>query len=229
MKGIICALEKEAEFLTQDMKYVKKETVGGIKFTKGKLNGIDTVVAICGVGKVAAAMCAQTMILKYSPEYIINCGVAGTLTSSLHCGDIAVAKNVVQHDIDTSALGDPIGMISGINKTNIKCQRDLYVPLREKAEQLGFKMQCGVIASGDQFIAKKDKRKFLRAWFGAIACDMETAAIGQVCYINGVDFCAVRAISDEANGKSSIDYPTFLETAACNAAKVVKEFIGGAK
>lgn len=228
MKGIICALKEEANNIISDMKYVKKTTVSGIEFTRGKLNGVEVVVAVSGVGKVFAAICTQTMIMKYSPELIINTGVAGSVAPKIHCGDILVARNVVQHDVDTTALGDPLGMISGINKTNFKCDDPTVDAILALFEQMEIKIHKRVvIATGDQFIASKEKRDHLRVWFGAAACDMESGAIAQVCYVNKVPFVVIRAISDEANGKSPVDYPTFMKSAADNAAKIVKAYIGG--
>ena len=113
--GIICAMEKEANGIINAMDDKKAEIISGVTFTKGKIYGKDCVVAVCGIGKVFAALCAQSMILKYSPVLIINCGVAGGLDSRLGICDIALSSSLVQHDMDTSALGDPKGMISGIN------------------------------------------------------------------------------------------------------------------
>ena len=115
MIGIIGAMEIEVESLKSKLTDVTAETVGGVDYFVGKMYGKDVVVAKCGVGKVFAAICAQTMILKYSPSLIINTGVAGSLSENLGVLDVAVASGVIQHDMDTSAIGDPVGLISGIN------------------------------------------------------------------------------------------------------------------
>lgn len=113
--GIIGAMQIEVEELIAHMTDCTEQTVSGITFTEGILRGRRTVVARCGVGKVFAALCAQTMILLYHPEVIINTGVAGSLTDRLGIGQVAVADAVIQHDMDTSPLGDPVGLISGLN------------------------------------------------------------------------------------------------------------------
>ena len=71
-----------------------------------------------------------------------------------------------------------------------------------------------MIASGDQFVASGERKDFITSEFGAIACEMEGAAIGQVCYMNKVPFCVLRAISDSADGSSHMDYPQFVKIAA---------------
>ena len=60
--------------------------------------------------------------------------------------------------------------------------------------------------------------------FGAIACEMEGAAIGQVCYVNAVPCAVMRAISDGGEEAASIDYPTFAKMAAARAVEAITRF-----
>lgn len=212
--GIIAAMDKEATPLIAQMSNVKTQTVSGITFTEGVLRGHSAVVAVCGIGKVFAALCAQTMLLKYAPARVINTGVAGSLTTQLKIGDLAIAKQVVQHDMDTSALGDPKGLISGINEVHLSADPDLGELLLDAAEDIGVNALAGVIASGDQFVSNDERKAFIRDTFDGIACEMEGAAIGQVCYVNGVPFAVIRAISDDASGEAQMDYPQFVNLAA---------------
>ena len=113
--GVIGALSEEVSGLIAMLDSHLCENVGGIEFHSGTLAGKSVVVAKCGVGKVFAAMCAEAMIVRYSPSLIINTGVGGALDGGLTTGDIVVANKLCQHDMDTSPLGDPKGLISGIN------------------------------------------------------------------------------------------------------------------
>lgn len=221
MTGIICALEYEASLLISKLENKKETTITNINFYEGTLNGKDIVIAVCGVGKVFAAICTQTMILKFSPDLIINTGVAGAIHPLLKCGDIAIATSVVQHDMDTSPLGDPIGLISGINKIYFECNEAVVCKINEIAKSLGLNVLSGTIASGDQFVASFEKKEFIQNNFNAIACDMEAAAIGHSCFVNNTAFCIIRAISDSADGSAHIDYPTFSKQAANNAANII--------
>ena len=90
---------------------------------------------------------------------------------------------------------------------------------------VGSKCVVGTIASGDQFIASPEKKKQIKENFGAISCEMEGAAVGQVCYVNRVPFAVIRAISDDADGGACEDYPTFAKMAANNSVKAVLRFI----
>lgn len=226
MTGIIGAMHIEVETIKSLMENKISEKIGGVEYVKGTLHGKEIVIAVCGIGKVAAAMCAQTMILKYAPDCIINTGVGGSLSTRLAIGDIAVAESLVQHDMDTSPLGDPIGLISGINIVNIPADNDVINLLSEGIETLeNVKGMRGIIASGDQFIASEEKKKSITGNFGAIVCEMEGASIAQVCYTNGVPFGVVRAVSDCADGSSHMDYGEFLPIAAANAAKLIEYFV----
>ena len=226
MTGIIAAMPIEMELLTAEMKNKETKTVSSITFTKGTLEGEEVVCAVCGVGKVFAAMCAQTMIMLYHPDCIINTGVAGSLSNDLNIGDIAISKFVVQHDMDTSPLGDPIGMISGINIVNIPADEKLYTAVKRAAEQIeDIQVVIGTIASGDCFVNDTQKKEFIKDSFGAISCEMEGAAIGHVCYVNEVPFCVVRSISDKADGSSHMDFPTFTRMAAKSSSSVIRNYL----
>ena len=225
MIGIIAAMDVEMKSLRSYMENTETEVISGIRFVRGTLEGKDVVTAVCGIGKVFAALCAQTMILHYQPRCIINTGVAGTLTDALTIGSIAVSSAVVQHDMDTSPLGDPIGLISGINKVELPADRLLTGQLSACAKVMGIKTATGVIASGDQFVASAERKAFIVEHFKAIACEMEGAAVGQVCYVNKVPFCVLRAISDSADGSSHMDYPTFVQMAAEQSVALLRRFM----
>lgn len=224
--GIIGAMDIEVEGLKELMDEPHIQTISTVDFYRGDINGISVVVAAAGVGKVNAAVCAQTMILTYKPDYVINIGVAGGLAPELGIGDIAVAENVVEHDMDTTPIGDVPGYISGINIVRIPCDKWLCDMMITASEHIdGIHVLKGTIASGDQFISMPDEREKIISNFGAIAAEMEGASIGHVCYMNDVPFGVLRAISDGANSDSAMDYPTFARMAAKNSIKIVCELL----
>ncbi len=223
--GIIAAMDSEIAAIKDSMTNKTTETVSGIDFVRGKLCDKEVVVAKCGIGKVFAAICAQTMILKYAPKLVINTGVGGTLTNKLSIGDIAVACDVVQHDMDTSPLGDPVGLVSGINVVHFPADKNAVELICKAADSLGINNVKGTIASGDQFIASKEKKAYIVENFDAVACEMEGAAIGHVCYVNDTPFAVIRAISDSADDSSHMDYGEFLKIAAERSFGVVTSFV----
>ena len=221
--GIIAAMDLELNELKAAMADTETETVSGIEFVRGTVEGRPVVAAVCGIGKVYAAMCAQTMILRYTPDAIVNIGVAGTLTKDLGVMDIAIAGQVCQHDMDTSALGDPVGLISGADRIYFPADPAIVGTLEQCADTLGFRHSTGTIASGDQFIHTPEKKQYLSEQFGAIAAEMEGGSVGQVCFVNGVPFAVLRTISDGDGG--TMDYNTFATLAARNSIQVVRAFI----
>ncbi len=225
MIGIICAMQLEIDKINEEIENKTTENISGVTFTRGTLYGKDVVTAVCGVGKVFAAICAEAMIIKYNPEVIINTGVAGTLTDKLNICDVAVSTAVVQHDMDTSPLGDPVGLLSGINIVNIPADAKLCEKIAACVEKVGVKCVMGTIASGDQFINSSEKKAYIRENFDAVCCEMEGGSIGHVCYVNNTPFAVIRAISDGAGDDSHMDYPTFARMAAQKSAEAVKLFV----
>lgn len=225
MIGIIGAMDIEVDLLKQAMENAQECVISGIRYLQGKLCGKEAVVARCGVGKVNAAVCAQTMILEYKPEVLINTGVAGSLSNALDIGSVAIADFVVQGDIDTTALGEPAGLVPSLNVVDIPCSPRVAQRLMDAGTELGLSCTRGTIATSDTFVASAERKAFLTKQFGAIACEMEGGSIGQVCCMNGVDFGIVRAISDKADGSSHMDYGEFCAMAAKNSAQMLFTYL----
>ena len=225
--GIIGAMDIEVENLKGMLESKSEETVGGVTFYCGTLYGKSTVIAKCGIGKVFAAICAEIMILKYSPELIINTGVGGAVSSALSTGDVVIADKLCQHDMDTSAIGDPVGLVSGINRVWFEASDRAVGILKNAADAIGLKATVGAIATGDKFISDSGDRQRISKLFDAIACEMEGGAIAQTCFVNSTPFAVVRAISDNADGEATLDYPTFLPIAAKNSTELTLALVNG--
>lgn len=225
MIGILGAMDIELEALLHDMENETSETVSGFVFHRGRLYGREAVIVKCGIGKVAAGICAQTMILRYAPTLLVHTGVAGTLTDALSVTDVAIGEKAVQHDMDTSPLGDPVGLISGINKIYFEADERAAALFESIAGEDGIRALRGTVASGDQFICDRAVKERIVKNFGAIACEMEGGAVAHAAYLNGTPFIILRAISDSADGSSHMDYPTFLPLAAAQSYRMMKKFI----
>jgi adenosylhomocysteine nucleosidase len=216
-------MQMEVENLKSSMQHVHTEDYSGVTYVVGNIGDQSVVAAVCGVGKVFAAICAEAMILKFQVDCVINIGVAGTLCKELGIMDMAVADQVVQHDMNTSALGDPIGLLSGLNQIFLPSDDKMRKLLCSCIEEKGIHYKVGTIATGDIFMHKETQKALLHTRFGAIACEMEGGAIGHVCHVNAVPFAILRSISDGEGG--SMDYETFAEKAAMQAILVVVDFI----
>ena len=212
--GIIGALDAEVQEIISRLENRRTEIVGSIEFNLGELGGKRLAVAKCGVGKVFAAICAEAMIIKYAPRLIVNSGVGGALDKSLRPLDIVFADKLVQHDMDTSPLGDPVGLISGINKVFFDSDARAIKILSDTAESIGINYMIATIATGDKFICDHADKELITTRFGAAACEMEGGAIAHAAYVNKTPFVVVRAISDSADGDACMDYAAFLPQAA---------------
>ncbi len=222
--GIIGAMARETDAITARMTDMEVQTICGIRYFRGMLDGVPAVMAQCGIGKVFAALCAAVMIERYHPNLILNIGVAGALTEGLDIADIVVADSAVEHDLDTTPIGDPPGLISGPNVVHMPVHQTAAARLKKAATALKFHTVTAAIATGDQFIEHlEDKRRIARD-FDAAACDMEGGAIAQVAMTAGVPYAAYRAVSDTLLGNGQ-EYALNADRAAAASAQLLAAFL----
>ena len=224
MIGIIGAMEKEVDALLTDMTEKAGRKAGISVITTGVLYGRRVAVARCGIGKVHAAMCAQALIMAEKPDLVINIGVAGALTEEADIADCVVPSSAVQHDMDTSPIGDPVGMISGIDLVYLPCDEKAAAALRKAAAETGVKVFAGAVATGDRFVENIDEKRRIHELFGADACDMEGGAIAQAAYEMGVPFAMYRCVSDTLAGNGQ-EYAVNAGRAAAVSRAVLKRFL----
>ena len=213
--GIIGAMEVEVRLLLDHMTDDVMTQVSGTEFHEGHIAGVPVVVVRCGIGKVNAAMITQTVIDRFGATHVINTGVAGALDASLEVGDIVVSIDAVQHDMDVTGLGYVRGLVPEMTNLTIEGGKAFF-EADERLRALVVKAAAeaapevtaieGRIASGDLFVCEDADRKRILETFGAHCCEMEGAAIAQVCWRNGVPFVIVRAMSDKADDTSKDSY-----------------------
>ena len=166
------------------------EVVSGIPFYQM----VPEIIACAGgVSKVNAAMAAEVLCLKYGVDLILNAGVAGCATD-LPTGALVIASEFVQHDVDTTAVGDPIGLVSTVNRVAFPT----WEPERcvELLRSLGFTAVTGRVATGDWFATASPRAEWVRDTFQPLLVEMEGCAIAQVCLRNNVRFVALKSVSD---------------------------------
>lgn len=224
--GIIGAMSEELEILLNDMELENTQEKAKMKFHKGKLWGHDVVAVVCGIGKVNAAICTQILASEYNVSSVINVGVAGGIGKDIYPGDVVVAENLVQYDMDTTAFGDKMGQIPRLDTFDFKCNEKLIETAKAAcSEASDFKTFSGRIVSGDMFVASIDKIKWLEKEFGALACEMEGASIAHVCYLNNIPFVVIRSISDNANNGAHMDFEKFTPIGVKNSTFILKSMI----
>ncbi len=223
--GIIGSMDSEVDHLKAQLSNMQVETISEMQFCQGSIGGTEVVVVNCGDGKVNAAVCAQTLILRYGVTHIINTGSAGSLEGSINVGDIVISTDVVHHDYDLTPLGYARGQVAIFDDAPFEADADFRAALFAVAQKTAPEVHIyeGRIASGDQFVSSLERRNRIAQDFGALCCEMEGAAVAQTCVLSRVPFVIVRAVSDNADGSSRIDYRTFEADAAYRSARIVEQ------
>lgn len=227
MLGIIGAMDEEVAKLKECMDNVEVSNRASMDFYKGSLMGKDVVVVRSGIGKVNAGICTQILVDLYNVDGVINTGIAGSLNADIDIGDIVLATDALQHDVDATGFGYELGVIPRMDKSVFAADERL----REIAKAACLKVNPdinvfeGRVVSGDQFISDKDKKSYILDNFKGYCTEMEGAAIAQAAYLNNIPFLIIRAISDKADDSATVDYPTFEAKAIEHSVRLVKELI----
>ncbi len=222
--GIIGAMTEEIETLVEKLEGKTESRRTGSTFYEGRLEGLDVVIVQCGVGKVNAAMCAQTLCDLYGVTHIVNTGIAGSLCADLDIGDLVVSRDAMYHDMDAVHFGYPYGKVPGMDVTAFPADETMIGYAYTAAEEVNpGHTKIGRVASGDQFVAVKELKEKIIANTQGLCTEMEGAAIAQVAYKNGLPFVILRAISDKADDSAEMDYPTFERIAAHRCAEVTMQ------
>ncbi len=227
MLGIIGAMAQEVKNLKEEMNNVTIRTLAGMDFYQGELLGKEVVVVRSGIGKVNAAICSQILVDVYHVEGMINTGIAGSLKNEINIGDIVLSKDTLQHDMDATGFGYPLGVIPQMEESVFHGDQKLIEIAENCCRRVNpeIGVHVGRVVSGDQFISDKAKKIWLVEKFQGYCTEMEGAAIAQTAYLNKVPFLIIRAISDKADDSAEMDYEEFEAKAIEHSVKLVKAMV----
>jgi adenosylhomocysteine nucleosidase len=242
--AVLGALEPEIALLVPDVDVAAEHTLAGLKLWAGHLDGVEVFLGRSGVGKVNAAMVTTLVLERFRPDYVLFTGVAGGINPALVPGDVVIATRTTQHDYGRQYTHGFMGL-SPLNVAmnqrhpaffpasehllNLARRAAGSVPLKPAPSHLDERSPRiveGIIATGDLFAVAESKKRELRERLGADACEMESAAVAQVCAELGVGFLTVRGISDIAEDIDAPDRED-LAAAAENAAGLARAIIRG--
>lgn len=223
--GIIGAMAEELELLFRSAEMGEETRKAGMTFRRGTLHGQPILAVKSGVGKVNAAVCTQALV-DLGADCVLFTGVAGAIDPELRIGDIVVSTACIQHDMDVTALGFGPGVIPYQEVSVFPADAEL-VELAAEAGQSAAKGKAirGIVLSGDQFIASRDKVQQLRDSFGGACAEMEGAAVAQVCHLNEVPYVVIRSMSDQADGSAHMNFEEFTMLAANQSFQVIDAMI----
>ena len=186
------------------------------------------MVVRSGIGKVNAAVCSQILVDHYGVTAIINTGIAGSLRNEINIGDIVLSRDTLQHDMDATGFGYPIGEIPQLGTLSFQADSQMIALAKSSCEAVNpdIKVFQGRIVTGDQFVSSPSvKDNILRNFPGSFCTEMEGAAIAHASWLNHIPFIIIRAISDKADDSAHMDYPAFEKAAAEHSAKLVEHMV----
>lgn len=227
MLGIIGAMSQEVAALKEVMEDVEIRCIAGMEFYKGTIYGKDVVVVRSGIGKVNAAICCQILADCYRVNEVVNTGIAGSLRAEINIGDIVLSRDALQHDMDATGFGYPVGVIPQTDVSVFPGNEAMIRAAKASCEKVNpeIGVHIGRVVSGDQFISDKAKKAWLLETFQGHCTEMEGAAIAQAAYLNGVPFLIIRAISDKADDSAEMDYEEFESKAIEHSVKLLLDMI----
>ena len=240
--AIVSALHEELAAVLDLMPDEQQQRVGGRTYWRGHLYGQEVVAVLSGIGKVAAATTATALIERFGVQRFVFTGVAGGLAPGVRVGDVVVAQQFLQHDMDASPIF-PRHEVPGYGRCTFEADADLTAQLAQACEQVlrempvrlgsdvlqSFAMDAprchqGLLVSGDRFVSTTaESRALCDELPRALAVEMEGAAFAQVCHDYGVPLAVVRTISDRADDAAHVDFPRFLREVASRYSSAIIE------
>ena len=231
--ALVSAMHEELAAVLARMPDEQKTVVAGREFWVGHWHGHEVVAVLSRIGKVAAATTATTLIERFGVTRIVFTGVAGGLAPHVNVGDVVVAREFIQHDMDASPLfprhevpltgmtrfAADAALSDALVAAAPLALQDMLATLPQ-TEWLNLdlpqaQVHQGLIASGDRFVSQTAESQTLqRELPEALAVEMECAAMAQVCHDYDVPLAAVRTISDRADDAAHVDFPRFIRSIA---------------
>jgi len=245
--GLMSAMHEELALMLDAMPDEQRVTVAGRDFWPGHWQGRPVVVVLSRIGKVAAATTATVLLERFGVSQMLFTGVAGGLAAQARVGDVVVATEFLQHDMDAAPLFPTYEVpLYGLShfKTDAALTAELELAaatvlqrgLLDASTLHAFGMQQaqshqaqthrGLILSGDRFVSTRaESQRLQQALPEALAVEMEGAAVAQVCHDFGVPFAALRTISDRADDDAHADFLKFVERVASRySAAILAQF-----
>ncbi len=222
---VLCAMDRELKKFIDTYSALPVEQ--GEKVYRTKISGHTVISAVCGIGKVNSAMTTQKLIDKFSPDFVINCGIAGGLDKSLSVLDTVIVESAQYHDFHPLSL---LEEDTRLGTSLFKCDEGLVSLALEVCERLKGEGRIGnyikgKVVSGDCFVESDELSRRLRDELGASCVEMEGASIAQVCLVNKIPFLVIRSISDFADNSAEMSYDTFADRASYQAVEVLGALI----
>ena len=213
---IIGAMPSELKDIRETLGEAEIKHISGFDYYINNYKGKTVINACSGIAKVNAALCTQAAIDNFKPDCVINAGIAGGMNNAIKVCDIVISTEVLPHDLDPHFLKD-YPPYCGV----FPADEGLIAAAEKVCAEQGAKSFLGRIVSGDAFITDSRIKAGIQEQFTPYAVDMESAAVGQCCYLNSMPFASIRCISDNADDEGAMSFDEFEKTAAKKVAHIV--------
>ncbi len=220
--ALVAAMPQELAALLGAMQAEQVQRLAGREFHVGTLAGRPVVLVLCGIGKVAAAATSALLCARFAARSLLFTGVAGGLAPAVRVGDAVIGTNFLQHDLDASPIF-PRWEVPGRGCSRFAAHAGMSATLAAAVAEVHGMPHRGLVVSGDRFVSSAAESARLQAELpDALAVDMESAAVAQVCADFGVPLAVLRTVSDRADDQAHVDFPRFLaDVAAPLAMRIV--------
>jgi len=243
--AIVSAMHEELRALLPALHEAHTVTVAGRRFHTGVMGGHPVVMALSGIGKVAAATTASILLAGFDARAVVLTGVAGGIGAGVRVGDVVLARHLLQHDMDASPLfprwevpltgrarfDADASLADGLAAAARRCLAAAPALIGE-AHLADFAIAAprvheGLIVSGDRFVATAaESRALAQALPDALAVEMEGAALAQVCHDFGRPCAVLRTVSDRADDDAHADFTRFIvEVASVYTQVIVQDWL----
>jgi adenosylhomocysteine nucleosidase len=234
--GIMGAMPEEVAGIVEQIETPRVRQIGGRDYIEGTWHGVEVVVVFSRWGKVAAAVTAAILLSRFEVEGILFIGVAGAADPALNLGDVVVATDLLQHDMDASGIpifsrfeipllgrsrfpADTAWTAAALAAANKFIEEDFEAcvdkDLRRSIDLHSPKVVSGLIATGDRFVTDARFLRDLLQKLPDLRCvEMEGAAVAQTCFELKAPFAVVRIISDSADHTAAVDFQNFVTKVA---------------
>jgi adenosylhomocysteine nucleosidase len=231
--AVVSAMHDELRALLPVLTQRTTVALAGRTFHCGQIAGHPVVLVLSGVGKVAAATTAVLLMQAFQARELVFTGVAGGLGTGVRVGDVVVARQLLQHDMDASPLF-PRFEVPLTGRTHFDADPALADALGDAAQRCVDRVHSligaahcedfavrdaavhhGLIISGDRFVSSHADSDGLRALLPlALAVEMEGAAVAQACADFDRPFAVLRTVSDRADDNAHVDFSRFIKEVA---------------
>lgn len=222
--AILGAMPEEVAPILEMLGEYKTTEYANNKYYEASFAGHELVIAYSKIGKVFSTLTASSLIQKFGAELVLFSGVAGAVAPELRVGDLVIAKQTAQHDLDITAFGHPHGFVPE-GSVYVNADEKLNAIAKSVAAEKGLELKEGIIATGDQFVCTTERKDFIANTFNASALEMEGGSVAVTCDALGVPFFILRAISDAADMDASFSFDEFMISSAKISANFIMDMV----